>query len=47
MAHMKRDHHIDGELFELFLRSGVYLEYAKRYMPEELIDDVNIEQTLA
>jgi HD-GYP domain-containing protein (c-di-GMP phosphodiesterase class II) len=47
MTYMKRDHHIDDELFELFLRSGVYLEYAKRYMPEELIDDVNIEQALA
>lgn len=47
MANMKQDQHIDGELFELFLRSGIYLEYARRYMPEELIDAVNIDDLLS
>jgi HD-GYP domain-containing protein (c-di-GMP phosphodiesterase class II) len=47
MGLMKRDRHIDPELFELFLRAGVYLEYARRYMPEELIDHVDVDAVLA
>lgn len=46
MGFMKKDQHIDPELFELFLRSGVYREYAERYMPEELIDEVDIHTYL-
>jgi len=37
---------IDIDVFELFLTSGVYLQYAKRFLPVEQIDDVNIEQYL-
>jgi hypothetical protein len=44
---MKKDQHIDPELFALFLRSGVYREYAERYMPRELVDDVDIQPYLA
>jgi HD-GYP domain-containing protein (c-di-GMP phosphodiesterase class II) len=47
MSFMKKDKHIDPELFELFLRSGVYKEYAQRYMTPEQIDDVDIEKVLA
>lgn len=47
MSFMKRDHHLDPELFDLFLRSGVYREYAERFMQPEQIDDVNVEQYLA
>jgi HD-GYP domain-containing protein (c-di-GMP phosphodiesterase class II) len=46
MAAMRRDQHIDPELFALFLRSGVYLEYAQRYMQPALIDTINIEDYL-
>ena len=46
MAAMRRDRHIDPELFELFLRSGVYLEYARRYMQPALIDTIDIEDYL-
>ena len=38
---MKKDQHIDPELFDLFLRSGVYREYAEQYMKPELIDAVD------
>ena len=44
---MQQEQHIDGELFALFLRSGVYLEYAARYMPAALIDEVDIRPYLA
>ncbi|MBA2073841.1 HD domain-containing phosphohydrolase [Aeromonas veronii] len=47
MGFMQQDHHIDPELFALFLRSGVYLRYAKRYMRPELIDEVDISPYLA
>ncbi|HHQ4554352.1 TPA: HD-GYP domain-containing protein, partial [Aeromonas veronii] len=47
MGFMQQDHHIDPELFALFLRSGVYLRYAERYMSPELIDEVDISPYLA
>ncbi|MBX3664385.1 MAG: phosphohydrolase [Burkholderiales bacterium] len=46
MSFMNKDRHIDPELFELFLRSGVYREYAQRYMRPEQIDEVDIAQYL-
>jgi hypothetical protein len=46
MSFMKKDQHIDPELFDLFLRSGVYREYAERFMKPEQIDPVDIEQYL-
>jgi HD-GYP domain-containing protein (c-di-GMP phosphodiesterase class II) len=47
MSFLKKDQHIDHELFELFLKSGVYLEYAREYLDPELIDEVDIESYLA
>ncbi|MDQ8022392.1 MAG: HD domain-containing phosphohydrolase [Moraxellaceae bacterium] len=46
MSFMRRDQHIDPELFELFLRSGVYRTYAQRFMRPEQIDDVDINAYL-
>ena len=40
MARMAREQHIDPELFDLFLRAGVYREYAERFMRPEQIDEV-------
>jgi len=36
------DQHIDTDLFELFLSSGIYLVYANKYMKSEQIDEVDI-----
>jgi HD-GYP domain-containing protein (c-di-GMP phosphodiesterase class II) len=47
MGFMKKDQHIDAELFELFLRSGVYKQYAERFLLPEQIDEVDIEKVLA
>jgi HD-GYP domain-containing protein (c-di-GMP phosphodiesterase class II) len=47
MARMKEEQHIDGELFDLFLRAGVYREYAQRYMRPEQVDPVDVEAYLA
>jgi hypothetical protein len=46
MNFMKKDHHIDPDLFALFLRSGVYLKYAEQYLDPSHIDDVDIEEYL-
>jgi len=42
MARMKKEQHIDPELFDLFLESGVYREYAERYMDKRHIDAVDV-----
>jgi HD-GYP domain-containing protein (c-di-GMP phosphodiesterase class II) len=41
MSFMKKDHHVDPDLFDLFLTSGVYLEYARQFMKPEQIDAVD------
>ena len=46
MSFMKKDAHIDGDLFELFLTSGVYKDYAERFLDPAQIDEVDISQYL-
>jgi len=46
MNFMKKDQHIDGELFELFLRSGIYKEYGQKYLSPDQRDEVDIESYL-
>ncbi len=46
MSFMKKDQHIDPDLFDLFLRSGVYREYAVKFMKPEQIDEVPVEEYL-
>jgi HD-GYP domain-containing protein (c-di-GMP phosphodiesterase class II) len=42
LSFMVKDQHLDEDIFKLFLRSGVYLKYAKAYLKEEQIDEVDI-----
>jgi HD-GYP domain-containing protein (c-di-GMP phosphodiesterase class II) len=42
----KKDKHIDSDLFDLFLTSGVFLEYAKQYLRPDQIDEVDIQPYL-
>lgn len=44
MSFMKKDEHIDPEIFDLFLTSGVYRQYAERYLLPEQLDEVDISQ---
>ncbi|NQZ93263.1 MAG: HD domain-containing protein [Moritella sp.] len=46
LSFMSKDRHIDSELFKLFLSSGIYLEYAHKYLKPEQIDDVDISEYL-
>ena len=47
MGFMKRDNHLDPDLFDLFVRSRVYRQYGERFLPPELIDDVDEAALLA
>jgi HD-GYP domain-containing protein (c-di-GMP phosphodiesterase class II) len=44
LSFFKKDQHIDPDLFDLFLTSGVYRQYAERYLKPEQIDAVDIRQ---
>ncbi len=44
MSFMVKDQHIDEDLFKLFLSSGVYKTYAKKYLTSEQIDEVDVEE---
>lgn len=46
MSFMCNDQHIDRELFELFLTSGVYLQYGQRFLAPEQLDAVDIQSYL-
>ena len=42
MNFMVKDQHIDKDLFNLFLTSGLYSKYAKAYLKPEQCDDIDI-----
>jgi len=44
LSFMKKDQHIDPDIFELFLKSGVYKTYAEKFLKPEQIDDVDISK---
>jgi len=46
LAKMVDDDHIDRDVFELFLTSGIYLKYAKQFLHESQIDSVNLTKYL-
>ncbi|MCB1645868.1 MAG: GAF domain-containing protein [Pseudomonadales bacterium] len=47
MSFMVKDQHLDGELFRLFLSTGVYREYAEKFLEPEQIDEVDINQFIS
>ena len=38
MNRMKDEAHIDADLYDIFIKHGIHLEYAKRYLKPEQID---------
>ncbi len=46
MSFMVKDRHIDPDLFEFFLTSGVYRHYAELYLMPEQLDEVDISNYL-
>ncbi len=47
MGRMKEQHHLDPEVFDLFVSSGTYRTYAEQYLPPELVDAVDEQKLLA
>ncbi|WP_426416956.1 HD domain-containing phosphohydrolase [Aestuariirhabdus sp. LZHN29] len=41
MGFMAKDQHIDADLFDLFIRSGIPLRYAQKFLEPEQIDQVD------
>jgi HD-GYP domain-containing protein (c-di-GMP phosphodiesterase class II) len=46
MYFMVKDQHIDGDLFELFLRERIFDQYAERFLLPEQIDPVDVDYFL-
>jgi HD-GYP domain-containing protein (c-di-GMP phosphodiesterase class II) len=42
LGRMKENNHIDPDLFDVFIHEKVYLQYAKRFLSPEQIDDVDL-----
>jgi HD-GYP domain-containing protein (c-di-GMP phosphodiesterase class II) len=47
MGFMKKDNHLDPELFDLFVSRGVYRRFAERYLDPSLCDQVDENALLA
>ncbi len=47
MAFMVKDGEIDGKLLDLFIDSELYLQYAKKYLKHEQLDNVNLKNIKA
>jgi HD-GYP domain-containing protein (c-di-GMP phosphodiesterase class II) len=43
---MVEDNHIDRDCFELFIREGVYREYAMAYLDPGQVDEVDVGRYL-
>jgi HD-GYP domain-containing protein (c-di-GMP phosphodiesterase class II) len=41
LGKMKEDHHVDPDIFDVFVRDKVYMRYAKAFLPRSQIDQVN------
>jgi HD-GYP domain-containing protein (c-di-GMP phosphodiesterase class II) len=46
MGFMKKDHHLDPDLLDLFLTAGVWRQYAERFLDAAQMDEPDIEAVL-
>lgn len=46
LSFMVKDQHLDADIFKLFLSTGIYKEYATKYLLSEQIDEVDISKYL-
>ncbi len=47
MGFMKNDYEIDQDLFEIFVKEGVYKKYAEKYLGDDQLDEVDEAAVLA
>jgi len=41
LGQMKLDHHIDPDLFDIFIHDKIYMRYAEKFLEPEQIDEVD------
>lgn len=41
LGFMKKDNHVDPDIFDVFVRDKVYMRYAKEFLPKNQIDEVD------
>lgn len=46
MGFFKADQHIDADLFDVFLKEGVFQDYADQFLDAKYIDDVDVQKYL-
>ena len=46
MTFMKKDGHIDPDLFDLFIESGVYRDYAEKFLMPQQMDEIDVDAVL-
>jgi len=39
---MKREGHIDPDIFDIFIKERVYMRYAKNFLQDNQIDEINL-----
>jgi HD-GYP domain-containing protein (c-di-GMP phosphodiesterase class II) len=44
LGKMKLEHHIDPDLFDLFVESKAYLRYAEKFLLRDQIDEVDVSK---
>jgi HD-GYP domain-containing protein (c-di-GMP phosphodiesterase class II) len=42
MGKMKKDHHIDPDIFDIFISNKIYLDYAEEFLDPEQIDEIDV-----
>ncbi|MCP4970853.1 MAG: HD domain-containing protein [Arcobacter sp.] len=47
LSFMVKDKHLDEDIFQLFLKSGIYMQYAKQYLNNDQIDSVDINKYIS
>jgi HD-GYP domain-containing protein (c-di-GMP phosphodiesterase class II) len=46
MSYMKMDHHIDPDLFDIFVKDKVYLKYAEEFLDPGQIDEISEQEVM-
>ncbi len=46
MSNMKMNHHIDPDIFDIFIKDKVYLKYAKEFLDPDQIDEISEQQVI-
>jgi HD-GYP domain-containing protein (c-di-GMP phosphodiesterase class II) len=41
MGYMKKDQHIDSDIFDIFIKERIYLDYADKFLDPEQIDEID------